>query len=73
MLLSATSNGVGVNVRLVGYGLSISRYQGIYNRISREHTSATCAHKATGHRDDATAVNTLGGSDKDKGWDSAHT
>ena len=31
MLLSATSNGVGVNVRLVGYGLSISRYQGIYN------------------------------------------
>jgi len=30
MLLSATSNGVGVNVRLVGYGLSISRYQGIY-------------------------------------------
>jgi hypothetical protein len=31
MLLLATSNGVGVNVRLVGYGLSISRYQGIYN------------------------------------------
>jgi hypothetical protein len=31
MLLSATSSGVGVNVRLVGYGLSISRYQGIYN------------------------------------------
>ena len=30
MLLSATSNGVGVNVRLVGYGLSVSRYQGIY-------------------------------------------
>ncbi len=28
MLLLATSNGVGVNVRLVGYGLSISRYQG---------------------------------------------
>ena len=27
MLLSATSNDVGVNVRLVGYGLSISRYQ----------------------------------------------
>ena len=33
MLLSATSNGVGVNVRLVGYGLSVSRYQGIYNSI----------------------------------------
>ncbi len=31
MLLSATSNDVGVNVRLVGYGLSISRYQGIYS------------------------------------------
>ncbi len=32
MLLSATFNGVGVNVRLVGYGLSVSRYQGIYTR-----------------------------------------
>ena len=31
MLLSATSNGVGVNVRLVGYGLSVSRYQGIFS------------------------------------------
>jgi hypothetical protein len=30
MLLSATSNGVGMNVRLVGYGLSVSRYQGIF-------------------------------------------
>ncbi len=30
MLLLAISNGVGVNVRLVGYGLSISRYQGIF-------------------------------------------
>jgi hypothetical protein len=38
MLLSATSNGVGVNVRLVGYGLSVSRYQGIYTRtLFREH------------------------------------
>jgi len=35
MLLSATSNGVGVNVRLVGYDLSISRYQGIYNTLSK--------------------------------------
>ena len=34
MLLLATSNDVGVNVRLVGYGLSISRYQGIYNQTS---------------------------------------
>jgi hypothetical protein len=31
MLLLATSNGVGMNVRLVGYGLSVSRYQGIYS------------------------------------------
>ncbi len=30
MLLLATSSDVGVNVRLVGYGLSVSRYQGIY-------------------------------------------
>jgi len=30
MLLSATSNDVGVNSRLVGYGLSISGYQVIY-------------------------------------------
>jgi hypothetical protein len=29
MLLATTSNGVGVNVRLVGYGLSVSGYQGI--------------------------------------------
>jgi len=34
MLLSATSNGVGMNVRLVGYGLSVSRYQGIYKNKS---------------------------------------
>ncbi len=33
MLLLATSSGVGVNVRLVGYGLSISRYQGIYKGV----------------------------------------
>jgi hypothetical protein len=31
MLLLATSNGVGVNVRLVEYGLSVSRFLGIYN------------------------------------------
>jgi hypothetical protein len=30
MLLLATFNGVGVNVRLVGYGLSMSGYQRIY-------------------------------------------
>ena len=43
------------------------------HRISKEHTSATCANKATGHRDDATAANTFGGSEKDKGWDAART
>jgi hypothetical protein len=37
MLLSATSNGVGVNVRLVGYGLSVSRYQGIYTPLRQQH------------------------------------
>jgi hypothetical protein len=31
--LSATSNDVGVNVRLVGYGLFVSRYQGIYRYV----------------------------------------
>ncbi len=38
------------------------------HRIRKDHTSATCAAKATGHRDDATEANTLGGSEKDKGW-----
>ncbi len=38
------------------------------HHIRKDHTSATCAAKATGHHDDATAANTLGGSEKDKGW-----
>ena len=47
MLLSATSNGVGVNVRLVGYGLSVSRYQGIYTGhrafgTTVGHTNSNC-------------------------------
>jgi hypothetical protein len=37
MLLSATSNGVGVNVRLVGYVLFVSRYQGIYTPLRQQH------------------------------------
>ncbi len=37
MLLSANSIGVGVNVRLVGYGLSVSRYQGIFRENSEIH------------------------------------
>ena len=43
------------------------------HRLSKGHTSATCENKAVGHRDEATASNTLGGSDKDKGWDVAKT
>ena len=43
------------------------------HRISKSHTSATCANKGTDHRDDATAANTYGGSAKDKGWDSSRT
>jgi hypothetical protein len=40
---------------------------------SKEHMSASCAHKATGHCDNVTASNTCGGSEKDKGWDLACT
>jgi hypothetical protein len=43
------------------------------HRICKEHTSATCTHRAIGHRADATALNTLGGSKKDKGWSTACT
>ncbi len=39
----------------------------------KEHTSATCLHKAPGHRDEATAGNTLGSSEKNKGWESRPT
>jgi hypothetical protein len=37
------------------------------HRISKDHTSASCTHKATGHRINATAAKTFGSSDKDKG------
>lgn len=43
------------------------------HHVSKEHTSATCSHKAVGHRVDATAANTLGSSERDKGWDAAKT
>ena len=43
------------------------------HRVSATHMSATCANKALGHQDEATASNTFGGSSKDKGWDSART
>jgi hypothetical protein len=38
------------------------------HRISELHTSATCGNKAAGHKNVATASNTMGGSDADKGW-----
>ena len=38
------------------------------HRVSENHTSATCGSKAAGHKDAATASNTMGGSDADKGW-----
>jgi hypothetical protein len=41
--------------------------------VSKHHTSATCANKAPGHRNDATASNTFGGSNKDKNWNTART
>jgi hypothetical protein len=43
------------------------------HRICKEHTSATCTHQAVGHCADATALNTLGGSEKNKGWSMART
>jgi hypothetical protein len=43
------------------------------HRVSEHHTRATCANKAPGHRDNATASNTFGGSDKDKNWNVART
>jgi hypothetical protein len=41
--------------------------------VRKHHTSATCANKAPGHCKDATASNTLGGSNKDKNWNAART
>jgi hypothetical protein len=38
------------------------------NRVSQHHMSATCSCKVLGHKDDVTAANTMGGSEKDKGW-----
>ncbi len=47
MLLLATSNGVGVNVRLVGYGLFVSRYQGIFRRCQRDDGNYASATRTT--------------------------
>jgi hypothetical protein len=38
------------------------------HRSSQHHTSATCGHKAEGHKDTAMSSNTMGGSDANKGW-----
>ncbi len=43
------------------------------HHVSEHHTSATCANKAPGHRNDAMASNTFDGSDKDKNWNLART
>jgi hypothetical protein len=43
------------------------------HRVSKHHMSATCANKAPGHCDDATASNTFCGSNKDKNWNAVHT
>ncbi len=38
------------------------------HRVNRTHTSATCTHRAPGHKKDGMAANTMGGSKADKGW-----
>ena len=43
------------------------------HRVSQTHTSATCSGKAAGHQDMATASNTMGGSEKNKGWNTRCT
>ena len=39
---------------------------------SENHTSATCGSRAPGHQVTATASNMMGGSEKDKGWNTRH-
>jgi hypothetical protein len=39
--------------------------------VRKIHTSKTCPHKDKGHKDKATAKDTMGGSEKNKGWDKA--
>jgi hypothetical protein len=40
------------------------------HKVSQNHTSATCGHKAAGHKDNAMSANMMGGSKADKGWSS---
>ncbi len=42
------------------------------HRCSKHHTSAMCGNKAVGHKDNATAANTMGGSKANKSWNT-HT
>jgi hypothetical protein len=43
------------------------------HRISQHHTSATCGNKAEGHKNAASASNTMGDSKADKGWNTRRT
>ncbi len=43
------------------------------HHCNKHHTSATCGNKAVGHCNDATALNTMDGSTRDKGWDRVRT
>jgi hypothetical protein len=39
------------------------------HRCSKNHTSVTCGSRAPGHQVKAMASSTMGGNEKDKGWD----
>jgi hypothetical protein len=41
--------------------------------VSQTHTSVTCGGKAMGHQDMVTTSNTMGGSEKNKGWNTRCT
>ncbi len=43
------------------------------HHVSQTHTSATCGGKAAGHQDTATASIMMGGSKKNKGWNTRCT
>ncbi len=43
------------------------------HHVSQMHTSATCGGKATGHQDMAATSNMMGGSEKNKGWNTRRT
>jgi hypothetical protein len=40
------------------------------HKVNQNHMSATCRHKAAGHKDDAMSANTMSSSEADKGWNS---